>query len=73
MSRETLNMNKKTNASIMNTSIPNAQEKTCAAAAALEAAPQPPKESLWYTLLKVIVAIATALAGAFGLQSCLRP
>ena len=56
----------------MNTSTPNAQEKTCAAAV-LGAAPQPPKESLWYTLLKVIVAIATALAGAFGLQSCLRP
>jgi len=47
--------------------------KNFCSAAVLGATPPSPKENLWYTILKVIVAIATALAGAFGLQSCLRP
>lgn len=28
--------------------------------------------SVWGTILKVVVALATALAGALGLNSCMR-
>lgn len=28
------------------------------------------KKSVWSTILKVIIAVATAIAGAFGLQAC---
>ena len=28
------------------------------------------KKSVWSTILKVIIAVATAIAGAFGRQAC---
>ncbi len=28
------------------------------------------KKSIWSTILKVIIAVATAIAGAFGITAC---
>lgn len=39
---------------------------------AYEPVPKTDRTSLWSTVLKIIVAIATALASAFGLQSCIK-
>lgn len=33
-------------------------------------APESPKKGAWSLILKVIIAVATALAGALGLQAC---
>ena len=30
-------------------------------------------KSVWSIVLKVIVAVATAVAGVFGISSCMRP
>ena len=37
-----------------------------------EPVPKPDRTSFWSIVLKIIVALATALASAFGLQSCIR-
>ena len=29
------------------------------------------KKSVWSTIIKVIIAVATAIAGALGIQSCI--
>jgi hypothetical protein len=33
-------------------------------------APETSKKSVWSVILKVIIAVATTIAGAFGLQAC---
>ena len=33
-------------------------------------APETSKKSVWSIILKVIIAVATTIAGAFGLQAC---
>lgn len=33
-------------------------------------APEASKKSVWSVILKVIIAVATAIAGAIGIQAC---